>query len=200
MDMGGMSMTMFFNFNLPVTVLFFEWEIKDQGALIGSCFGIAVLGILYEIMKFLRQLWANKMREANEPFVLSASDCCDDDGIESYSISHKSSKFWIFHIVQSILHMVQVFIAYVLMLIVMTYNVWLVISLVAGAGAGYLISGILQVTMCAPKRRPMSSSPPKYNGSMRNANGNGGYNPYANGETSNGKHNGSYPNAVFSSD
>uniref|UniRef100_H2XWB1 Copper transport protein n=1 Tax=Ciona intestinalis TaxID=7719 RepID=H2XWB1_CIOIN len=76
-------------------------------ALIGSCFGIAVLGILYEIMKFLRQLWANKMREANEPFVLSASDCCDDDGIESYSISHKSSKFWIFHIVQSILHMVQ---------------------------------------------------------------------------------------------
>lgn len=34
--------------------------------------------------------------------------------------------------------MLQVFVGYVLMLIVMTYNTWLGIAVLAGAGVGYL--------------------------------------------------------------
>ena len=43
------------------------------------------------------------------------------------------------HILQSILHIVQVGYGYVLMLVAMTYNVWLFLALIFGAGVGYLI-------------------------------------------------------------
>ena len=43
------------------------------------------------------------------------------------------------HIVQTLLHMVQITISYFLMLIVMTYNVWLFIAVILGAGAGYFL-------------------------------------------------------------
>lgn len=35
--------------------------------------------------------------------------------------------------------MLQVFVGYVLMLIVMTYNTWLGIAVIAGAGTGYVV-------------------------------------------------------------
>ena len=43
------------------------------------------------------------------------------------------------HIIQTLLHMLQVTISYFLMLIVMTYNVWLFIAVVLGAGTGYFL-------------------------------------------------------------
>ena len=42
------------------------------------------------------------------------------------------------HILQTFLHTVQVFVGYVLMLIVMTYNAWFGAAVLAGAGVGYL--------------------------------------------------------------
>lgn len=45
------------------------------------------------------------------------------------------------HIVQSLLHLVQVIVSYVLMLIVMTYNYWLCLSVVLGAMFGYYAFG-----------------------------------------------------------
>ena len=43
------------------------------------------------------------------------------------------------HIIQTLLHMLQMTISYLLMLIAMTYNVWLFIAVVLGAGAGYFL-------------------------------------------------------------
>jgi copper transporter 1 len=43
--------------------------------------------------------------------------------------------------VQSLLFVVQVTISYCLMLIFMTYNVWLALSVALGAGVGYFIFG-----------------------------------------------------------
>ena len=42
------------------------------------------------------------------------------------------------------LHMIQVAMGYVLMLVVMTYNVWLGLAVVLGAGLGYLVVGRLR--------------------------------------------------------
>lgn len=45
------------------------------------------------------------------------------------------------HFIQTILHVVQVFISYCLMLAFMTYNVWLCLAVILGAGAGYFMFG-----------------------------------------------------------
>lgn len=43
------------------------------------------------------------------------------------------------HLLQSVLHVVQVGYGYILMLIVMTFNGWLFLSVCFGAGVGYLL-------------------------------------------------------------
>lgn len=43
------------------------------------------------------------------------------------------------HLLQSVLHVVQVGYAYLLMLVIMTYNGWLFLSVSIGAGVGYLM-------------------------------------------------------------
>ena len=45
------------------------------------------------------------------------------------------------HFLQTILHVVQVTVSYFLMLIFMTYNVWLCLAVVLGAGFGYFVFG-----------------------------------------------------------
>ncbi|XP_002073524.3 histidine-rich glycoprotein [Drosophila willistoni] len=44
-----------------------------------------------------------------------------------------------FHLFQTFLHMLQVFVSFLLMLVFMTYNVWLCMAVVLGAGFGYFI-------------------------------------------------------------
>ena len=45
------------------------------------------------------------------------------------------------HVIQTFLHMVQVFVSYCLMLVFMTYNVWLCLAIILGAGLGYFFFG-----------------------------------------------------------
>ncbi|CAG0885180.1 unnamed protein product [Cyprideis torosa] len=45
------------------------------------------------------------------------------------------------HLIQTGLHMLQILVSYVLMLIFMTYNVWLCLAVILGAGCGYFIFG-----------------------------------------------------------
>ena len=43
------------------------------------------------------------------------------------------------HVIQTLLHMLQVTMSFFLMLVAMTYNVWLFVAIVLGAGAGYFL-------------------------------------------------------------
>ena len=45
------------------------------------------------------------------------------------------------HVLQTVLHVVQVFVSYCLMLVFMTYNLWLCLAVVLGAGLGYFLFG-----------------------------------------------------------
>ena len=45
------------------------------------------------------------------------------------------------HLVQTLLHIFQVIISYCLMLVFMTYNVWLCAAVALGAGMGYFVFG-----------------------------------------------------------
>jgi copper transporter 1 len=44
-------------------------------------------------------------------------------------------------LIQTVLHIVQFTASYWLMLVFMTYNVWLCLAVVLGAGSGYLLFG-----------------------------------------------------------
>jgi len=74
--------------------------------------------------------------------------CCSPDGKEK-KITFKSYSIGILskgHFFQTFLHMLQITISYMLMLVFMTYNVWLCVSVVLGAGFGYFLFGNQRLT------------------------------------------------------
>jgi len=62
--------------------------------------------------------------------------------LKSYSIGLLSKG----HLLQTLLHMLQITVSYMLMLVFMTYNVWLCTSVVLGAGFGYFLFGNQRLT------------------------------------------------------
>jgi len=155
---GGGGHSTSFNFDMPIVLIFQQWVITDQRVLAAACVGIALLAVLFEIFKTLRQIWIDHLYQPEDPEDVplrdilkmkpKGGDCCNDaDDIIVTPQLKTDCKFWIAHVAQSVLYIVQVFIAFILMLIVMTYNVWLILSVCLGSGFGYLISGIIRIKM-----------------------------------------------------
>lgn len=79
--------------------------------------------------------------ETNRDYLLNNQDTAD--------IRFKTSRARLFsrsHLCQTLLHMLQITVSYLLMLVFMTYNSYLCLSVVLGAGLGYFIFGFQRVT------------------------------------------------------
>lgn len=58
-----------------------------------------------------------------------------------YFLFYRPTMFSITHLLQTFLHILQISISYLLMLIFMTYNVWLCLAVLFGATLGYFLFG-----------------------------------------------------------
>ncbi|RNA15540.1 high affinity copper uptake 1-like [Brachionus plicatilis] len=157
----GMIMT--FHGGYDEVILFDFWKTTDSVSLfIVSCLILFVMAALYEGLKLLREgmLRAEmaSRREANAPQNKAISENQNliennnqgaavrinqqDPEIKSYSSKLLSKG----HIIQSFMHMLQITVSYLLMLVFMTYNSWLCLSVVLGAGLGYFLFGLKRIT------------------------------------------------------
>ncbi|XP_078685376.1 uncharacterized protein LOC144918441 [Branchiostoma floridae x Branchiostoma belcheri] len=150
---GSGHNTYFYFGHHEVVVLFLEWTINTVPALIGSCIGVFAIAMLYEGLKVWREM-----------LIVRAADSSKAARSNSYSLNNitngkststldvdivpraaePSTRHRIcncMHALQSLLHIVQVLISYGLMLVFMTFNVWLCLSVALGAGAGYFAFG-----------------------------------------------------------
>ncbi|CAH0561416.1 unnamed protein product [Brassicogethes aeneus] len=110
-------MKMYFHFTNGDLILFKNWKYTTTGGLIGYMFAIFLVAMAYEGCKYLREhLYQRQPRT---------------------SLSMWNGQ----HFIQTIFQMIQMWISYCLMLIVMTYNVWLILAVVVGSGVGYFLFG-----------------------------------------------------------
>lgn len=142
-------MPMFFHVTEHATILFEKWHTMTWQELLGSCLGIAVFAMLYEGLKVLRD-WLQykshkerKARQANNRIVPNGMPAMEDKTGASYNVivgesNPSQSPFDRYHLLQTLLHLLQVFVGYCLMLVVMTYNAYLVIAVCLGFAIGYL--------------------------------------------------------------
>lgn len=139
MDHGGMDhmmMKMYFHFTLNDIVLFNFWKVDSYGTLISSMIGIFVAAMLYEGLKYFREYlyWKNynmlQYQTVNKP-----------PSQENERVINKPSLLSTHHLIQTFLHVIQIFVSYLLMLIFMTYNVWLCIAVTLGSATGYFLFG-----------------------------------------------------------
>jgi len=154
---GHMMMMMYFHGGYSEVILFDFWRISTLAGLIGSMIGCFLMGILYEGIKSYREYWmngafhavtynqvGNQQRKSPgiEQGVHSAGETSRDNISDQGSVKIIETKMLsLAHFVLTGLHMVQMALAYFLMLIVMTYNTWLCLSVIFGSTVGYFLFG-----------------------------------------------------------
>ncbi|OXA48365.1 protein P80 [Folsomia candida] len=113
------GMAMWFHTGTDETVLFKFWKTEKTGWFVLSLVIIFAMAFSYEGLKHWRDVLFRK-----------------------HAHSSKSASILTgFHIAQTCLHIAQFVLSYFLMLIFMTYNVWLAMAVTLGAGAGYFCFG-----------------------------------------------------------
>lgn len=153
----GGNMNMWFHSGYDEVILFEVWRIRNPSELAVSCFVIFIMGALYEGLKWFRVYLAlirkPKRKESfHLPTVVTVTDGRQlkegftvssplmDKPKNSSPEARRPGPFSLMGITQAVLYILQLVLAYWLMLIVMTYNIWLCLSVVLGAGFGYWIS------------------------------------------------------------
>lgn len=143
-------MSMAFHFGYDETILFSPWKISTVAGLIGSMFAIFLMATLYEGLKYYREYLFWKTYNLLEYRPVSMPDKGITAAEENRppptvhyvgEVIHKqppSMLSWM-HLYQTFLHIIQVTLSFLLMLIFMTYNVWLCLAVVLGAAVGYFL-------------------------------------------------------------
>ncbi|XP_046845482.1 high affinity copper uptake protein 1-like isoform X2 [Xenia sp. Carnegie-2017] len=133
-------MKMYFQFSSKATILFKEWDIDSIGGMVWSCVVVFILAILYEGFKVFREVLRNKYATSVSYNVSENGLSARSKGPQDVTVHINKNLYcnW-HHLLQSFLHMIQVAFSYFLMLIAMTFNGWLFISVCIGAGFGHFI-------------------------------------------------------------
>ncbi|KAF9818396.1 hypothetical protein SFRURICE_017818 [Spodoptera frugiperda] len=116
-------------------ILFNGWKTSNELQLFGSAVAIFVASVLYEGFKYWRETLPS-------PTAAPLSDSRQniakgDSAMSSFRAAATSGA----HALQTALHAVQSTLSYLLMLVFMTYNVWLCLAVVLGLTLGYFLFG-----------------------------------------------------------
>ncbi|CEF61197.1 Ctr copper transporter family-containing protein [Strongyloides ratti] len=167
MNMGNHPMMkMYFHFRINDVILFENWVPHDTFIYIISCIIVFILAFGFETLRSYRMLLLKKEMSSKKccrADVLNITSNisqiptdeppeCDcniiDDSMNGYDNKiYKISNFPVnikvlsskYHYFQTLLYFIQMFWAYSLMLICMTYNVPLVLSVILGHSTAYII-------------------------------------------------------------
>ncbi|XP_076614140.1 protein SLC31A2 [Chaetodon auriga] len=148
-------MSMTFGVSSNVTLLFDFWDVHGPAGMVLSVFVVLLLTVLYEVLKVWR-VWLGSRSKLAQPQSANAvppssrresSSVLESSPSESSltpiqaqppAVSTRNS--WLLHLIQTLLHILQVSLGYMLMLCVMSYNTWIFLGVVAGSVLGYFIS------------------------------------------------------------
>ncbi|KAM9440498.1 high affinity copper uptake protein 1 isoform 1-T2 [Clarias gariepinus] len=132
-----MQMTFYFGYK-NVELLFAGLVINTPGEMVGACIGVFLLAAFYEGLKIGREVL---LRRNQISVRYNSMPVPGTDGTVLME-THKTvgqRMLSLAHLLQTILHIIQVVISYFLMLVFMTYNGYLCIAVALGAGVGYFL-------------------------------------------------------------
>ncbi|GAB1600627.1 high affinity copper uptake protein 1 [Argonauta hians] len=141
-----------FNTDNNISLLVSIWKINSIKALTFSSIIIGVLALLHQGIKFL--LVYTEAEDIHKQLTEGTrSRCCTKR-----------------RLLQTLLHMIKVANGYILMLVVMTFNIWIFITVVCGLTAGYFCYGwSIQDTSHRPPSCRTNSKPKSKNKNRINA-------------------------------
>ncbi|KAI1764627.1 Ctr-domain-containing protein [Hypoxylon sp. FL1150] len=158
MDHGSMDSSnatcthaMTWNWNTVGTCFLAEtWQIETEGSFAASCIGVFVLVICLEFLRrlgreydgfILRQFQQHVIAAQARASELEGSSCCSDAPAPAPGpqvVTFRATPLQ--QLIRSIIHAAAFGVAYVLMLIAMAFNGYIIISIIIGAGVGKFLS------------------------------------------------------------
>lgn len=145
-------MQMTFEASSSVTLLFDFWDVHGPAGMVLSVFVVLLLTVFFEILKVWRVWLSSSSKLARTPSAYaSPSGRTESCSVLEASPSESSltptetqppsaRNSWLLHVIQACLHVLQVTLGYMLMLCVMSYNVWIFLGVVLGSALGYFIA------------------------------------------------------------
>ncbi|KAG5930614.1 hypothetical protein E4U42_005276 [Claviceps africana] len=127
---GGMddmcSMSMLFTWDTTnLCIVFRQWHVRSTPGLLASLLAVVVLAMGYEALRALSRRYEHGVHRRVAAMPRQCQDKASRQG----------------HVVKAVFYAVQNFYAFMLMLIFMTYNGWVMMAVSLGAFLGYLFFG-----------------------------------------------------------
>ncbi|CAM4950552.1 unnamed protein product [Rotaria socialis] len=154
-DMMMMAMTFHGGYNEQI--LFDQWHTTTVGAFTASWFAVFFFAVLYEALKTFRDALSKRdfcqacSQTENRQQTLIQSDYQQNERHSENALlsparseirqTNRARLLSFPHAIQTLLHIVQMAFSYLLMLVAMTYNTYLLIAIVLGAGLGHFLFG-----------------------------------------------------------
>ncbi|KAH0528711.1 hypothetical protein TsFJ059_003534 [Trichoderma semiorbis] len=127
---GGMddmcSMSMLFTWDTTnLCIVFRQWHIRSNLSLVLSLIAVVLIGIGYEYLRSVSRRYEASLAARLETVPRQNRENVSKRG----------------HVIKAILYAIQNFYAFMLMLVFMTYNGWVMVAVSLGAFLGYLLFG-----------------------------------------------------------
>ncbi|KAJ8286417.1 hypothetical protein GJAV_G00039050 [Gymnothorax javanicus] len=144
-------MNMHFTNSSSVTLLFQFWDVRGPAGMLFSVVVVLLLTVVYELLKVwkirLDQPLVPRLPHPPSPATTESvgSSIALDGSLSELpfappKLSPAPEKRWPLQLLQTWVHIGQVTLGYLLMLCVMTYNVWIFLGVIVGSFIGYFLS------------------------------------------------------------
>ncbi|GAP90522.2 putative ctr copper transporter [Rosellinia necatrix] len=154
---------MLWNWNTIGACFFAEsWQIQTEGMMAATCIGVFLLVIMLEFVRrvgkeydhfILRQF--RQHLDAQAAMAKMEGDCCSETpGARSQTVMFRATP--IQQLIRSFIHAVAFGIAYILMLIAMAFNGYVIIVIIIGAGVGKFVCDWMTQAVATGATSPLS--------------------------------------------
>ncbi|XP_054854503.1 probable low affinity copper uptake protein 2 [Eublepharis macularius] len=136
-------MPMYFFFSDKVVLLFDFWNVHSPAGMALSVLVMMLLAVLYEAIKVGKAKLLLRTMPAMAPSLSQETleepeRASMNTGVER--LAGTPQKWFLWHSIQTLLHVVQVVLGYLVMLAVMSYNMWIFLGVIVGSAIGYYIA------------------------------------------------------------
>lgn len=151
---GGMddmcSMSMLFTWDTTnLCIVFRQWHIRSNTSLVFSLIAVVLIGIGYEYVRSVSRRYEASLAARLETVPNATVHAYRDDDDENVtetpaflrSGQNRENVSKRGHVIKATLYAFQNFYAFMLMLVFMTYNGWVMVAVSLGAFLGYLLFG-----------------------------------------------------------